>query len=105
MTDGCCLPQRPSAANCYYNSLAVRVHPPVPTSSVLHESLPLNIRLRVGREFRSRRPLRQKTPVWHYIIINGAQPVSDPSPVLDLAGKVPSYNSDQGLKLELLNGI
>ena len=25
------LPQRPSAANSYYNPLAVRVHPPVPT--------------------------------------------------------------------------
>ena len=34
--DGCCLPQRPSAANSYYNPLAVRVHPPVPASGVLH---------------------------------------------------------------------
>ena len=31
------LPQRPSAANSYYNPLAVRVHPPVPASSVLNE--------------------------------------------------------------------
>ena len=26
-----------TAANSYYNSLAVRVHPPVPASGVLHE--------------------------------------------------------------------
>ena len=30
------LPQRPSATNPYYNPLAVRVHPPVPASGVLH---------------------------------------------------------------------
>ena len=31
------LPERPSAANSYYNPLAVCVHPPVPTSGDLHE--------------------------------------------------------------------
>ena len=30
------LPRRPSAANSYYNPLAVRAHPPVPASGVLH---------------------------------------------------------------------
>ena len=35
------LPQRPSAANSYYNPLAVRVHPPVPTSGVLHDGIRL----------------------------------------------------------------
>ena len=30
------LPQRPSAANSCYKPLAVRVHPPVPTSDVSH---------------------------------------------------------------------
>ena len=29
-----CLPQRPSAANSYYNPRAVRVHPPVRKSSI-----------------------------------------------------------------------
>ena len=33
------LPQRPSAANSYYNPLAVRVHPLVPASGVLHEGI------------------------------------------------------------------
>ena len=33
------LPQRPVAANSYYNPLAVRVHPPVPASGVLHEKM------------------------------------------------------------------
>ena len=37
------LPQRPSAANSYYNPLAVRVHPLVPTSGVLHGGILLYV--------------------------------------------------------------